>query len=78
MTPVALPVERVREARNATFALFALAGVAFASWASRIPDAKVQLDLSAGELGATLFAMSLGSVIALLVYRQFNGRRISA
>ncbi|HQH08453.1 MAG TPA: MFS transporter [Phycicoccus sp.] len=65
MTPVALPVERVREARNATFALFALAGVAFASWASRIPDAKVQLDLSAGELGATLFAMSLGSVIAL-------------
>jgi MFS family permease len=65
MTPVTLPAERVRDARLATFVLFALAGVGFATWASRIPDAKVQLDLSAGELGATLFAMSLGSVIAL-------------
>lgn len=45
--------------------MFSLAGIAFASWASRIPDAKNQLDLSAGELGTTLFALSLGSVLAL-------------
>lgn len=65
MTPVSLDRERTRQARNATFALFALAGVGFATFASRIPDIKAQLGLSAGELGLTLFAMSLGSVITL-------------
>lgn len=65
MTPVSVSGAQLRGARNATFVLFALAGVAFASWASRIADTKNALGLSAGELGTTLFAMSIGSVIAL-------------
>ncbi|HNQ06193.1 MAG TPA: MFS transporter [Tetrasphaera sp.] len=65
MTPA--PVDRsvALAARTSVFALFTLAGLAFAGWASRIADAKLELGLSAGELGATLFAMSLGSVLAL-------------
>ena len=65
MTSSALPRERVVAARTAVFVVFALAGVAFATWASRIADAKAGLDLSAGQLGATLFAMSAGSMLAM-------------
>lgn len=65
MTPVAVDRQTLERAKLATFAFFGLAGVAFASWASRIADAKNDLGLGAGELGATLFAMSVGSVLAL-------------
>lgn len=64
-SPAALPRERVVSARTAVLIVFALAGVAFATWASRIADAKAGLDLSAGQLGATLFAMSAGSMLAM-------------
>lgn len=57
--------DRVVSARTSVFIVFALAGVAFATWASRIADAKSTLDLSAGQLGATLFAMSAGSMLAM-------------
>lgn len=65
MTPVAVDDTTMRRARLAVFIVFVLAGVTFSSWASRIPDAKAQLGMGAGELGATLFAMSCGSVLAL-------------
>ena len=48
MTSPALPRERVVSARTAVFVVFALAGVAFATWASRIADAKATLGLTAG------------------------------
>ncbi|WP_353953260.1 MFS transporter [Knoellia sp. S7-12] len=64
-TSATLPRERVVSARTAVFVVFALAGIAFASWASRIADAKSTLDLTAGQLGATLFAMSAGSLLAM-------------
>lgn len=57
--------DQVARSRTATFVLFALAGVAFAAWASRIADTKNSLGLTAGQLGATLFALSMGSVLAL-------------
>ncbi len=57
--------DRVNAARRAVLAVFALAGVAFAAWASRIPDAKQALGLSAVELGLTLFALSAGSLLAM-------------
>jgi MFS family permease len=57
--------QRVVAARNAVFVVFALAGIAFASFAARIPDAKAALGLSAGQLGLTLFAASAGSLTAL-------------
>lgn len=65
MTLTALPPERITRARVAVLIVFTLSGVAFASWASRIADAKSILDLSAGQLGATLFAMSAGSMVAM-------------
>ncbi|HYN30373.1 MAG TPA: MFS transporter [Dermatophilaceae bacterium] len=56
---------RVVAARNAVLVVFALAGVAFAAWASRIADAKAALGMTAGELGITLFAASGGSLLAM-------------
>ncbi|KRE37822.1 hypothetical protein ASG73_09340 [Janibacter sp. Soil728] len=61
-------------ARNAVLATFAVSGFAFASWASRIPTIRAQLDLTPGELGRTLLVGALGSVLAL----PFAGRVITA
>ncbi|GAA1392972.1 MFS transporter [Luteococcus peritonei] len=55
----------VRGARNATLLVFAVNGMNFASWASRIPEVKQALDLSAGELGTVLLAVSAGSLLGL-------------
>jgi predicted MFS family arabinose efflux permease len=52
-------------ARNAVAVVFALNGFAFASWVSRIPEARATLGLSPGQLGTLLLALSLGAVIAL-------------
>src|SRR6476469_9318895 len=59
------PATSVRVARTAVFAAFAINGAAFAAFASRVPDIKHALGLSAGALGLTLLAASLGSVIGL-------------
>ena len=64
-TSPALPRTTVTRARTSVFVVFALAGLVFASWASRIADTKVSLGLSAGELGLVLLAMSAGSVTGL-------------
>lgn len=45
--------------------MFAVNGFAFASWVSRIPEARGRLDLTPGELGTMLLSLALGSVIAL-------------
>lgn len=55
----------VLRARNAVAVVFALNGFAFASWVSRIPEARAALDLTPGQLGTLLLALSLGSVVAL-------------
>jgi MFS family permease len=46
-------------------AFFFLAGVCFASWASRIPDIKQYLHLSDAGLGAVLLALPVGLLISL-------------
>ena len=69
-----IPRERVTSARAAVFATFTLAGLVFASWASRIADAKHSLNLTAGELGLTLFAASVGSVIGLPLAGRISDR----
>ncbi|MGA9651474.1 MFS transporter [Pedobacter sp.] len=40
-------------------------GIAFASWASRIPDIKHALNLSDGKLGSILLALPLGQLITM-------------
>ncbi len=73
-TASGLPLERVRSARLSVFVVFALAGLAFASWASRIADTKSALGLTAGELGMTLFAASVGSVTGLPLAGRISDR----
>ncbi len=55
----------VRSAVRATYAVFIASGIAFASWASRIPQVRDRLRLDPSELGLVLSAMAAGSVIAL-------------
>lgn len=51
--------------RIAIAVFFFIAGLCFASWASRIPDIKHHLGLSDGALGLILFAMPVGTMLAL-------------
>ncbi|WP_338748121.1 MFS transporter [Janibacter alittae] len=53
---------------------FAVNGFGFASWAARIPDIRTDLALTPGELGRTLLAGALGTVLAL----PMAGRVITA
>lgn len=58
-------MSRVLAARNAVALSFALNGFGFASWVSRIPEARAALDLTNGQLGLLLLAISAGSVLTL-------------
>ncbi len=62
---LAVSAPRLIAARNAVFAVFALNGLAFMAFASRIADTKATLGLTPGQLGNTLFAASAGSLTAL-------------
>jgi MFS family permease len=44
---------------------FFIAGITFASWASRIPNIKEKLQLNDAELGGILFALPAGSMVSL-------------
>ena len=73
------PVSK-RAARLSIGAFFFIAGLCFASWASRIPDIKLKLGLSDGGLGAVLFALPVGLMVSLpfsgwLVHR-FGSRKV--
>ena len=51
--------------RNAVMVTFTLNGFCFASWVSRIPEARSGLDLSNGALGTLLLTMAIGSLLTL-------------
>ncbi len=51
--------------RIAVACFFFIVGLAFASWASRIPDIKNALGLSDAVLGGVLFALPAGSMVSL-------------
>lgn len=53
--------------RTAIFTLFFFCGLAFASWASRLPAVKVNLGLDDFEVGALLFAMGAGSLTGVML-----------
>ncbi|WP_209731223.1 sugar MFS transporter [Arthrobacter sp. CAN_C5] len=58
----------------ATFAVFGLNGLVFASWAARIPAASSTLGLSDGQTGSLLLAAAAGSVLALPLAGSIAGR----
>jgi MFS family permease len=60
VTPTAL-----RAATTATYAAFIGSGLAFASWASRIPQVRDRLHLDPAALGLVLLAIAAGSILAL-------------
>jgi predicted MFS family arabinose efflux permease len=49
----------------ATYAIFGLNGLVFASWAARIPAASSILGLGPGQMGALLLVGAVGSVLSL-------------
>ncbi len=55
----------LRPAMLATFAIFGLNGLVFASWAARIPAASAALGLSSGQMGTLLLVGAIGSVLSL-------------
>ncbi|MCB5194792.1 MFS transporter [Deefgea salmonis] len=54
----------LRRSQLAVAALFLVLGFNFGTWASRIPTLKMQLDLSAAEVGILLLASGLGAVFS--------------
>lgn len=55
----------IRGAVRGTYIAFTGCGLAFASWASRIPQVRDHLHLSPARLGLVLLAIAAGSLIAL-------------
>jgi fucose permease len=53
--------------RNAVFAIFALNGLATATWISRVPAMRDLLDISSGEVGLLLLGVSSGSIVGLVL-----------
>ncbi|MEZ5097280.1 MAG: hypothetical protein R2731_15000 [Nocardioides sp.] len=63
---MAAPLARsVGRARTAVLVSFALNGLGFASWASRIPEVRERLSLSNAQLGLLLLVLAAGSAVAL-------------
>ncbi|WP_210480031.1 MFS transporter [Naasia sp. SYSU D00948] len=51
--------------RNAVFVTFALSGLAVATWLSRVPAVRDELQVSTGTLGFVLFGIAAGSIAGL-------------
>ncbi|MDP1512334.1 MFS transporter [Paenibacillus sp. CMAA1739] len=69
-----------RVVRNILFVLFALPGVAFASWVSRTPVIRDILHASTAEMGIIIFGLAAGSLLGLLsagnVISRIGGRSV--
>ena len=68
------PSRALRRATAAVYAVFILAGFAFASWASRIPQVRDALELTPRSLGLVLLAIAVGSVISMPLAGLIVGR----
>lgn len=53
--------------RNAVFAIFFLAGFGLAAWLARLPAIRDDVAVTLDEIGLMILAMSIGSVVGLLV-----------
>ncbi|MCU1440321.1 MAG: major facilitator superfamily 1 [Rhodoglobus sp.] len=60
--------------RNAVFVVFALPGLAFASWASRLPAVRDALDVRVDQVGILIFGMAVGSIAGLLLSSHIVAR----
>lgn len=55
----------VSRARNGDLLVFAVNGFMLATWMSRLPDVKSMMQLTPGQLGILLLAISVGSLVGL-------------
>ncbi|GAB3604892.1 MFS transporter [Conyzicola nivalis] len=60
--------------RNAMFVIFALCGLALASWVSRLPAVRDELGASTLDMGVLIFGLSFGSILGLLVSSHIIAR----
>ncbi|MCC2028479.1 MFS transporter [Microbacterium sp. YMB-B2] len=51
--------------RNAIFAIFLASGMSIATWASRVPDIKLALDIHNAQIGLLLLGMGVASIIGI-------------
>ncbi|EAR26256.1 putative DEOR-type transcriptional regulator [marine actinobacterium PHSC20C1] len=56
---------QLKTAAIATFIVFGINGLVFASWAARIPAVTETLNITPGQMGALLLCVAAGSLIAL-------------
>jgi MFS family permease len=61
--PVPVDDVQVRHARNAVYGVFVSAGFIYASWASRIPQVRAELQVGPGVLGLVLLCGAIGSCL---------------
>ena len=62
---VALTRSQVVAWRNAIFVIFALSGIALASWVARTPSIRDVLGASTFQMGMLVFGLALGSIVGL-------------
>ncbi len=69
-------------AQRAVYVAFIGSGFGFASWASRIPQIRDELQATPSELGLVLLAMALGALVAMplagMVVNRFGTARTVA
>lgn len=83
MSDLVLSLDRSKRIyRIAVGCLFFMQGLCFATWASRIPSIQQSLQLSDAALGAVLFALPVGSMIALplagWLTHRFGSRKVAS
>ncbi|WP_347109033.1 MFS transporter [Paenarthrobacter sp. S56] len=65
MTSSTQTAPNVNAAAIATFLIFGMNGLVFASWAARIPAVTEALSLTSGQMGTLLLCTAVGSLLAL-------------
>lgn len=65
---------QLKAAAAATFLVFGINGLVFASWAARIPAVTESLQISSGQMGTLLLCVALGSLLALPTAGHVVGR----
>jgi MFS family permease len=65
---------QLKAAAAATFLIFGINGLVFASWAARIPAVTDILHISSGQMGTLLLCVAAGSLIALPTAGHVVGR----
>ena len=64
----------LKAAAAATFLIFGINGLVFASWAARIPAVTETLHITSGQMGSLLLCVAVGSLIALPTAGRVVGR----